>query len=623
MDNNFINHTDPTSLIDLSQVTLEQQYAKLTPEEKDLVACKLLGMNHKPVGILTFICDDYFLGNEGITNHGNAVFDYWKEQLPKIFPSPLINKYCYISFSGCIGSGKSFASRIMGLYQLHKLDCCTNAYTSLGLAPGAKLAFGFFHANYDTAVRDFVQVYKQIMGISPYFKNMYNNPAIRFIASGPKSTGSVIGSQLIYCVLSELGFWRPVDAKAKIDEVLVRYNSRFAAVRKTFGAVICDSSAKDELNGGSQRFESSVPEKELFRIAPSHWECRPEIYRESQGKTFDFYRGDSKRMPQVIEEGEDITELDKDRIIKVPIQCKFMFINNPERSLNDLAGYPYSSKDMFFGGDISHLMNCASIKNTAPEVIEVDFFNKEDTIYSKVDNMIFKIPRGTHLFVHYDIGIKKDYTGIGLCYYTGEKISPDGLTSYPTFRFPLLLAVSRKKGQSTSLDHLYQFIKHLTKNYTITFSADTFASQGILQSCQRDGIECKTISIDRTTDAAFMFKNVINTERAELPYNLRLFRECSELRLVTEGNHIKVDHPTVSNCTDFDYKNIESEMPGTKDVFDAAAGALWSCYLKYSEYSEEGYSVGVKKQLESLTKITADPREESQKEFQGMLENIF
>ena len=219
--------------------------------------------------------------------------------------------------------------------------------------------------------------------------------------------------------------------------------------------------------------------------------------------------------------------------------------------------------------------------------------------------MIFKIPRGTHLFVHYDIGIKKDYTGIGLCYYTGEKISPDGLTSYPTFRFPLLLAVSRKKGQSTSLDHLYQFIKHLTKNYTITFSADTFASQGILQSCQRDGIECKTISIDRTTDAAFMFKNVINTERAELPYNLRLFRECSELRLVTEGNHIKVDHPTVSNCTDFDYKNIESEMPGTKDVFDAAAGALWSCYLKYSEYSEEGYSVGVKKQL------------------QNMLENIF
>jgi hypothetical protein len=36
-----------------------------------------------------------------------------------------------------------------------------------------------------------------------------------------------------------------------------------------------------------------------------------------------------------------------------------------------------------------------------------------------------------------------------------------------------------------------------------------------------------------------------------------------------------------------------------------------------------GYSSGIAKQLESLTKITADPREESQKELQNMLENIF
>ncbi len=270
MDNNFINHTDPTKLIDSSQITLEQQFTRLTQDEKDLVMCKFLGMNHKPVDILTFICDDYFLGNEGITNHGNAVFNYWKNELPKIFPNPLINKYCYISFGGCIGSGKSFISRIMGLYQLHKLDCCKNAYTSLGLAPGAKLAFGFFHANFDTAQRDFVQVYRQIMDISPYFQNMYNNPSIRFIASGPQSKGAVIGSQLIYCVLSELGFWKPTDALSKMNEVLIRYNNRFASVRKFFGAVVADSSAKNATFGASQKFEESVPEKELFKISPSH-----------------------------------------------------------------------------------------------------------------------------------------------------------------------------------------------------------------------------------------------------------------------------------------------------------------------------------------------------------------
>ena len=201
MSNNFINHRDPTSPIDLSQISLEQQYYNLTQEEKDLLVCKFLGMDHKPVDIITFISDDYFLGSPSITNHGNAVFQYWKDRFIEMFPSPLINKYCYISFGGCIGSGKSFASKIIGLYNYHKLDCCRNAYATLGLAGGAKLAFGFFHANYDTAVRDFSQVYKSYMSISPYFQNMYNKPQIRLIASGPKSTGAVIGSQLIYCIL--------------------------------------------------------------------------------------------------------------------------------------------------------------------------------------------------------------------------------------------------------------------------------------------------------------------------------------------------------------------------------------------------------------------------------------
>ena len=429
---------------------------------------------------------------------------------------------------------------------------------------------------------------------------------------------------MIYCVLSELGFWKPVDAMNKMNEVLIRYNSRFASVRHYFGAVVVDSSAKDAEFGASQKFEESVPEKELFKISPSHWLVRPEMYNESNGKTFKFYRGDSKRLPFVIEK-EEIKDdtIDKDRIIEVPIQLKFMFLNDPQRALSDYAGYPYSSKDLFFSGDISHLMNCATLRNLAPEVVEVDFFDKDDTIYSKVCQMIYRIPKGTHLFIHTDIGLKHDYTGISLCYYDGERTAPDGITSYPTFRFPLIFALSRKKGQSTSLDHIYQFIKQLSTEYTITFSADSFASQGVFQSCERDGIESKSISMDRTPDAMYMFKNVINTERAKLPWNERLFRECLELKVISEGNRIKIDHPLVSSCTDFDYKNAFGEMPGTKDVVDSAAGALWSCYLKYSEYLENGYSVGVNRQLSYLSKVTGSAREESAKTFQGMIEGIF
>lgn len=53
--NNFINHQDPTAPIDLSNIDIREQYSKLTDSEKTMVAAKVLGMNHIPVDILTFL----------------------------------------------------------------------------------------------------------------------------------------------------------------------------------------------------------------------------------------------------------------------------------------------------------------------------------------------------------------------------------------------------------------------------------------------------------------------------------------------------------------------------------------------------------------------------------------
>ena len=53
---------------------------------------------------------------------------------------------------------------------------------------------------------------------------------------------AVIGTQLIFSVLSEIGFWRPQDAISKMGEVLIRYQSRFINKRFNFGGVLLDSS---------------------------------------------------------------------------------------------------------------------------------------------------------------------------------------------------------------------------------------------------------------------------------------------------------------------------------------------------------------------------------------------
>lgn len=487
---------------------------------------------------------------------------------------------------------------------------------------------GFFHASADTAYIDFVQTYKQWMELSPFFKTelaKYDKLPVRLIASGFKSKGSIIGSQLIYVVLSELSFVSPIDAISKVNEVLIRYNSRFTNVRHYFGGVVADSSAKDSINDSAQKFEESVPQKELFKVHPSIWQVKPQNYLESKGVTFDFYKGDNTTLPHIMteEELEDDT-IDKDRIIKVPIQLKFNFENDATRSLQDLAGVPYSNQDLLFSGDLSHLIKCSSIRNTVPETVVVDFYDLNQSIYDQVSSMLDLVPRMTHLFIHFDIGLKKDLTGCAMCFYTGEKMDPTSDASYPTFRVPLLFTISRKKSQATSLDHIYQFIKKLSDKYTLTVSFDSFASQGLLQNLQRDNIDCKIISVDRTTNAYFMFKNIVNSERVILPYCNKLLRECSELMVVTNGTHIKVDHPITSTCTEFDYKGLTGEQPGTKDQADAVVGCIWSAYEKYSEMLEGGYSASYTKQTQAIKQISpTDSREVAQKRIQQMLEDIF
>ena len=53
--NSFINQSDPTVPLNFDNIDIREQYTKLTDSEKTMVAAKVLGMNHIPVDILTFL----------------------------------------------------------------------------------------------------------------------------------------------------------------------------------------------------------------------------------------------------------------------------------------------------------------------------------------------------------------------------------------------------------------------------------------------------------------------------------------------------------------------------------------------------------------------------------------
>lgn len=98
--NKFMDQKDPTKKLDLNSISLEEQYTKLTDEEKLLVGHRMLGMDHMCVEIEQFLEDDFYLGL--ITNKGKSVFPFWKDKLKQIFPNPIITAYPYLSFGGSI-----------------------------------------------------------------------------------------------------------------------------------------------------------------------------------------------------------------------------------------------------------------------------------------------------------------------------------------------------------------------------------------------------------------------------------------------------------------------------------------------------------------------------------------
>ena len=174
-------------------------------------------------------------------------------------------------------------------------------------------------------------------------------------------------------------------------------------------------------------------------------------------------------------------------------------------------------------------MDCSSLPNLigVNVIDDIDFYNLEDTIYDRVFPLLIRVPKYTSIFIHTDIGLAHDVCGLAISYFSGEIYDNDGFdkTPYPTFTVPLVIGISRKKGQQTSLDHIFQFIQRLSVDYSVHVSADSFASAGLFQSCERAGIEHMAVSVDKTTEPYFMFKAVDKTlalEVASISANLSL-----------------------------------------------------------------------------------------------------
>lgn len=621
----FINHSDPTADIteELKSVSLEKQYTQLTDREKLLIFCKLNGYSMIPPSIERLYSDTYYLGGEDFFDGGKTLFDYWKTALPKIFPSEVLTAKPYLILSGAIGIGKSTVSRLCLAMAYARLLCMRNPSVTLGLTP-KPLSAVIMHRSEETADIEFRRWFKyDVLQKSPFFRDTHNdNLKFKIITSGPRGSAG-LGSDVIFYLIGEVNFWdNQENAQSKVATALGRFTSRFdKRITSLVGNFIIDSSAKGS-SSTSEWFLDNTDPGQTWNCCPTHWDVRKSMYAEDNGRTFPVYCGDGKYPPQILPE-DYVLGVDQDpgRVLNVPVSLRQEAVIDLHKMLMDKGGISLANSDSFFGGSIEHLVKCSSIKNRIPEVVTVDFYNKQDRLFDKVWPMINLLPIKSPVWIGLDLATKSDMAGLAAVTFDGWEVI--GKVKLPRVRTLFVIAVGRKDGQQTSLFHFEDLIFEMHKKYNITVSADFAFSSQLLQDCEREGIKTRYISTDNTpSEPAMYLKNIINNELIKLPENKRLQREAYDLKYShTNTGKIKIDHPkrATQNPKVFDVNN----GVGSKDTWDALASAVYSLKMSIDEGDEYGFNGGYYKQLQAMNSLTKSSQEETTKRFQGMIENIF
>lgn len=494
-------------------------------------------------------------------------------------------------------------------------------YKTLGIVE-KPLSFLVAHRKEESAIVETKDwLLKDVLNYSPFFKTTRPNFKYKVITSGP--LGSMgIGNDLIFSTLGELSFWPNQDsAKEKAISTVIRFKSRLSPEQlRLVGHFVVDSSSRSEQDAGSWIVDN-VDRNLAFVCSPAHYEVRPNMYVSSKGQTFRVFIGDGgSTPPQIIPKDAELdpTKYDPDRIIKVPIQLLGEFKANLTKSLQDLAGVSTSSNNLFFEGDITCIKECTTIINKIPEVITVDFYDKNDRLIDKIKPMLSLLRYKRTLFLGADLSAARDGDATGLSGVTFEGWKNIGGTRMPIMRCWFMVAIKNKEGQELSLFHIEQLINDLNKLYRVVFSADQAFSKSALQFCERENIATNgRISTDIVPcEPALHLKYILKQGLIQLPENLRFQREAADLYYTEKG---KIDHPKkASNILD----NRGGTEKSSKDVWDSLCQATYSCKLSLEK--DEAFE-GFEKEMQLIDRMNNEGNQKSiaQERIQSMIESIY
>ncbi len=598
-----------------------------------------------PVDIETFLHDPTYLGKGLVNQEGKfTVFPYWVDVLKKIFPDNVTTAYRTLVLSGAIGLGKSFVAVLCILYQLYRMLCLKDPYLHYGLQPIDKITFSVMNITMEAAKGVAWDKLQQLVQSSPWFMahgrvsgrdtlEWQPLPGIELIyGSQPRH---VIGRAVFSSFEDEISFQLNQDVEKQkekatllISSIDARMQSRFMKGEYLPTLHILASSKRTDQSFLESYIENKKKNesKTTLIIDEPQWVIRTD--KDSPNK---FYVAvgnkfmDSEVLPLDVSDADLKIYTDKGyTLLRVPMGYREQFVDDIDIALTDIAGISTSNTMRYLSGPRILEVKDRTLKNPfSKDIITVGDGLEDNTQYSdffdmnNVDKSLMSHP----LFIHLDMSISGDKTGIAGVWIKGKKPTKEGQAPSKELYFQLAFSVAIKapKGHQISFEKNREFIRWLRSvGFNIAgVSSDTFQSAQIQQQLKAEQFNCSIISVDRVDAESrvclpYQYLKSTIYEHRIIIYDSNLLTE--EWVGLVRDNNGRVDH---------DPSGINS-----KDTSDAVCGALFNASKNAEQFAfdfgedldeivshnatDERQQVTI--QLEDEMKNLLDPVQKSKKE---------
>lgn len=443
-----------------------------------------------------------------------------------------------------------------------------------------------------------------------------------------KTDTSYIGSH--NCFFDEISFQPNQDidkqkqkAKTLISTATARMQSRFMKGEKDPTLLFMASSKRTEQSFLETYIENKKKNesKTTIVVDEPQWVIRtdkdsPNKFKVAIGNKF----LNSEVLPLNIT-NEQIREL-KNRgykIIDVPMGYYEQFIDDIDIALTDIAGISTTNVTKYISGGRFQDIKNPNLKNPfKSDIIEVG--NGDNVQYydyfdlSKIDPILKSRP----LFIHLDMSLSGDKTGIAGTWIKGKKPHQPGTPETNELFYTVAFAVSVKapKGYQISLEKNRNFIYWLKEQgFNIKgISSDTYQSADTGQQLLARGFKYEIISVDRVDSDHICkpyqyIKNTVYEKRIET-FDSELMTE-EFLGLERNNNTGKIDHP-------------DGGASGSKDMADAITGSVFNASKHAEEFAFDfGETLDTVVKVSQAASSSESLRQQIQVDFENEMQNLF